>query len=212
LIPIHGVTGELTSYQHRPDHPRIVDGKPLKYEIPRGSRMVLDVPPPARPWLGDPLRPLFITEGSRKADSAVSRGLCCLALLGVWSWRGTNEHGGATALADWELVALKGRVVYLVFDSDVTIKPTVFAALDRLKAFLESRGALVRVVYLPPTPGGAKQGLDDFLAVGGRSIGCSRSPPRSCAGRRRIGTGRPTPAPTAWRPGASAATSRPGTA
>jgi hypothetical protein len=167
LIPIHGVTGELVSYQHRPDRPRVVDGKPLKYETPKGSRMVLDVPPLARPWIGDPAFPLFVTEGIRKADSAVSRGLCCLTLLGVWNWRGTNILGGATALADWESIALKGRMVYLVFDSDLSIKPDVFAALSRLKAWLESRGAIVRVVYLPPATGGTKQGLDDFFAAGG---------------------------------------------
>ncbi|MBI3458453.1 MAG: DUF3854 domain-containing protein [Candidatus Rokubacteria bacterium] len=166
LIPIYGVTGELVSCQHRPDSPRIVGGRVFKYESVKGSRMVLDVPPPARPWLGDPARPLFITEGVRKADSAVSHGLCCLALLGVWNWRGTNGHGGKVALPDWESVALNGRTVCVVFDSDVMGKREVHAALARLKAFLESRGAHVLVIYLPSGPGGMKQGLDDFFADG----------------------------------------------
>ena len=48
----------------------------------------------------------------------MSKGLCCIALLGVWSWRETNEHGGKTALPDWELIALNGRDVYITFDSD----------------------------------------------------------------------------------------------
>ncbi|MDP9373756.1 MAG: DUF3854 domain-containing protein, partial [Chloroflexota bacterium] len=98
LIPIHDAAGQLATYQSRPDTPRIKNGKPLKYETPAGTRMVLDVPPHARPWLGHPSRPLFVTEGARKADAAVSQGLCCVALLGVWNWRGTNEHGGKTAL------------------------------------------------------------------------------------------------------------------
>ena len=35
-----------------------------------------------------------------------------------------NEHGGKTALPDWEQVALNdGRDVYAVFDSDVMTKP-----------------------------------------------------------------------------------------
>ncbi len=167
LIPVHGVRGEVVTCQHRPDIPRIVDGRPLKYETPRGSTMVLDVPPTARPWLGDPHRPLLITEGARKADSAVSRGLCCVALLGVWGWRGTNGFGGKTALADWDAIALNGRAVYLAFDSDVMTKRPVYAALVRLKTFLESRGAQVQVIYLPPGEGGGKVGLDDFLAAGG---------------------------------------------
>jgi len=128
--------------------------------------MVVDVPPPARSWLGDPQRPLFITEGVRKADAAVSRGLCCSALLGVWNWRGSNADGGKLALPDWESIALKARRIYLVFDSDIMEKAPVYQALSRLKAFLAHRGADVWVIYLPLGKGGAKVGLDDFLAVG----------------------------------------------
>jgi hypothetical protein len=69
-----------------------------KYETPRGTKMIMDVPPLARLHRGDPNKPLFITEGARKADSITSRGYCCIALLGVWNWRGTNDHGGKTVL------------------------------------------------------------------------------------------------------------------
>ena len=107
---------------------------------------------------------MFVTEGIPKGDAAVSIGLCCIALLGVWNWRGSSEAGGKTALADWESIALNGREVYLAFDSDVTLKREVFAALARLKAFLESRGATVKIVYLPGGSHGEKTGLDDFIA------------------------------------------------
>jgi hypothetical protein len=60
-----------------------------------------------------------------------------VGLLGVWNWRGTNEHGGKVALPEWDLIALNGRQVYIVFDSDVMLKPQVHAALERLKNFLE---------------------------------------------------------------------------
>lgn len=166
LIPIRGVTGEIVTHQLRPDEPRFVGGKPLKYETPKGSRMALDVPPSAHQWLDEPARPLFITEGARKADAGVSAGLCTVALLGVWNWRGTNEHGGKTALADWESIALAGREVYIVFDSDVMTKDPVRLALTRLKGFLELRDARARVIYLPCGDGGSKVGLDDFLASG----------------------------------------------
>ena len=46
------------------------------------------------------------------------------------------------------------RTVNIVFDSDVMTKEKVHAALVRLKGFLESRGASVRVIYLPPWPSG----------------------------------------------------------
>jgi Domain of unknown function (DUF3854) len=110
--------------------------------------------------------PLFVTEGIKKGDALVSRGLCAVALLGVWNWRGTNAKGGKIALPEWEDIALNGRKVYIVFDSDVMTKPGVQKALSRLKAFLESRDAKVALVYLPPAEGGEKQGVDDYLAAG----------------------------------------------
>ena len=141
VIPIWGIKGEIVSYQLRPDTPRIKNGKPLKYEFPAGTTMSLDIHPRIREMLDDPNIPLFITEGSKKADSAISQGLCCIALLGVWNWRGTNEHGGKTALPDWESIALNGRRCYIVFDSDVMTNPAVYQALVRLKEFLERRGS-----------------------------------------------------------------------
>src|SRR5215217_2910130 len=168
LVPIYGPTGEISLYQSRPDEPRIGKrGKPVKYETPAGASMALDVHPFCRDQLGDPKTPLFITEGVKKGDALASSGLCAVALIGVWNFRGTNEHGGKTALSDWEYVAFNSRRVYIVFDSDVMEKSEVHAALSRLKAFLESRGAAVSLIYLPPGDSGAKQGVDDYLAAGG---------------------------------------------
>jgi Domain of unknown function (DUF3854) len=140
VLPIYSPTGEIVNYQFRPDQPRIdKNGRAVKYETPSGTRMVLDVHPFARKRLSDPTVPLFITEGIKKGDALVSRGLCAVALLGVWAWRGRNDDGGLTALAEWDYVALNDREVYIVFDSDVMLKPQVHKAMVRLKAFLESR-------------------------------------------------------------------------
>jgi hypothetical protein len=140
VIPVHSVTGEIVLHQIRPDEPRAdKDGKQVKYDTPHKARMALDVHPSIRSHLGNPKLPLFITEGVRKADSAISHGLCCIALLGVWTWRGSNADGGKLALPDWEYIALNGRDVYVVFDSDVMLKKPVHQALARLKAFLEGR-------------------------------------------------------------------------
>lgn len=167
LVPIWGAGGSVTLYQLRPDKPRTsARGKVVKYETVAGARMALDVHPHARDQLGDPAIPLWITEGIRKGDAAVSAGLCCIALLGVWNWRGTNALGGKVALADWESIALNGRVTYIAFDSDSTTNTGVQEALTRLRAFLESRGAKVRTVVLPPGPDDTKVGLDDYLAAG----------------------------------------------
>ncbi len=165
LIPIYDPTGEIVLYQARPNTPRIKNGKPVKYETPGGERMALDVHP-AMKKIRDPHLPLFVTEGIKKGDALASRELVVVSLVGVWNWRGTNEHGGKTVLAAWEHVALEGRKVYIVYDSDVMENRQVYSALCRLKGFLESRKANVALIYLPPGEGGTKQGVDDYLATG----------------------------------------------
>lgn len=167
LIPVRNVFGEVVLHQLRPDVPRVNRGKAVKYETLAGARLALDVHPAIRADLADPLRDLWCTEGARKVDAAISRGLCCVGVLGVFGWRGKNDVGGTTVLADWESIALKTRKVYLAFDSDLLTKRGVQQALQRLAGFLESRGAVVRVVRIPPGPDGGKVGLDDFLAAGG---------------------------------------------
>ncbi len=166
LMPICGLAGDAVLYQYRPDVPRINKGKPVKYETPTGSKMVLDVHPFCRNLLKDPSIPLFVTEGIKKGDALASRGLCVVALMGVWNWRGTNEAGGKVALPEWDSVALDGRKVYLVFDSDVMEKREVYEALRRLREFLRYREAEVRLIYLPSAAAGSKQGVDDYLAAG----------------------------------------------
>jgi hypothetical protein len=166
VIPLHDVYGEVAGHQMRADDPRLLNGKPAKYETAAGGRALLDVPPRVRPMLGDPAVPLVVTEGPIKADAAASAGLAAVALLGVWSWRGRNEDGGKVALPDWEHVALNGRRVVLAFDSDVMLKASVYEALRRLAAFLDRRRAEVGFLYLPTGPHGEKVGLDDWFAEG----------------------------------------------
>lgn len=119
LVPIFDVFGNV-DYQIRPDEPRVDErGRVIKYEIPAGHCLLIDVHPAQRDRVRDPNIPLVIVEGIRKADSITSNGpYCAIALLGVFGWRGTNEFGGLTTLPDWEGIALKGRVVYIAFDAD----------------------------------------------------------------------------------------------
>jgi hypothetical protein len=167
-IPIWGPEGRVILYQSKPDSPRIGErGKVLKYEIPRKAAMALDVPPRARPYIGDPTTRLWFTEGIKKVDSAISHGAeCAVGLLGVWNFRGMNEDGGKVALAEFEHMALNGRETPIVFDSDAMQKRSVYAALRRFAALLTYRGARARFVYLPSGPNGEKVGLDDYLAAG----------------------------------------------
>ncbi len=170
LIPISTVRGKIESYQLKPFEPRIgKNGKPIKYETAANAPQVIDVPPEAHRLMGEPNATLIITEGAKKVDSAHSQGLwTTIGLQGVYGWRGKNAQGGTTALPDWESFALKNRETVIAFDSDVMTKDTVRSALDRLAAFLTSRGAKVKYLVLPDLPDGSKQGLDDFFANGGK--------------------------------------------
>jgi hypothetical protein len=165
VIPLFDVHGEAFGYQARPDQPRQIRGKTVKYETPAKQPNRIDVPPSVREMLDDPAVPVIFTEGSRKADSAASRGMCCVSLNGVYGWRHTNGKGGKVVVPDLGAIALNRRVVVLVFDSDSMIKVEVHQALSGFAAFLGMRHANVLFAYLPPQPSGAKTGLDDWLAA-----------------------------------------------
>lgn len=176
LVPLWDVWGERAGCQYRPD---IANGK-RKYETPYGQANVIDCPPRVRPHLGDLARPLLVTEGSKKADAAVAAGLDCVSLSGVWNWKGrdprTEGVAGSTTLSDWDAIALKGRDVLLAFDSDIIRKPAVRQACERLAEFLTRRGAHVAYVMFPMLDGGAKCGLDDYIAAGHTAadvLGCT---------------------------------------
>ncbi|OAI40626.1 hypothetical protein AYO38_05590 [bacterium SCGC AG-212-C10] len=165
-IPIYNVHGEMALTVSRPDSPRQRAGKPVKYEWPSGQPLVLSVPPRCREHLDDPDVPLWITEGDKKADALASHGACAISLNGVSGGRGTNPKGGKTRLPCWDSIALNEREVILAFDSDSATKPQVMRQLASEAAWLTSRKARVRVLYLPHKENGEKQGVDDFLASG----------------------------------------------
>jgi hypothetical protein len=178
LFPI-GTVYDAITYQYKPDVPRHRpkdDGtyQVVKYETCGGSRLALHVPRRVRRWLKHRSRELWITEGAKKALAGAGADLCIVGLMGVDGWVvKTQPNVPSDPLPDWDEIALKGRVVFLAFDSDVMTKVEVKAARDRLTAFLRKQGATVVPVYIPNGPNGAKQGLDDYLAarlvVGGAS-------------------------------------------
>ncbi len=132
-----------------------------------GAHLTLDVPPSVLPILANPGRPA--RHHRRDPESRLGRprvDLPCIDVLGVYGWRGRNDLGGLTALTDWEAVALNGRTIYLIFDSDVMVKRQVHDALRRFRQWLRAKKADVLVVYLPSGSSGAKLGLDDYLAAG----------------------------------------------
>jgi hypothetical protein len=166
LLPLHTTNGQQPLTIYRSDHPQPdANGRPRKYLFPKGASVRLDCPPRCQPFLVDPSIPLWLTEGQKKADALASHGAVALCLLGVWNFKGKNPLGGTTFLADWDYVALNGREVRLVFDSDIVTLPSVRKAVERLTEHLSRKGAAVRIVYLPPVAG-KKVGVDDYLVAG----------------------------------------------
>lgn len=164
LIPVWTVEGVQAGFSYKPDVPRRKqDGKPIKYEHPKGSHVRLDVHPQVKPLIGDPKVEKWWTEGQKKGDSLISHGLTALTLHGVWGMKGTNELGGKTVLADLDHVAVNDCRCVIVYDNDVMVNPRVQAALDRLTAILMNRQAEVWWCRLPWIPGQPKVGVDDFL-------------------------------------------------
>jgi hypothetical protein len=165
-VPLYSPDGITRSAQIRPDKPRMdKKGKPIKYDTPVGARQIIDVHTSMRDRARSGCGRLWVTEGTKKGDALTSRGECVVVLAGVWNWKVKDTW--ADLLPCWDYVALDGREVLIVFDSDVMVKLEVQLALERLVEALEDRGAVAKVIYLPDAADGSKQGVDDYLAAGG---------------------------------------------
>jgi len=163
IIPLWLADGQRSWEQLRRDPPpessrEHRSWKRNRYKNPREAIPVIDVSPHGRERVLDPTTRLYITESPRKADAAVSRGLACVAILGV---RMLVLDADA-----WNAIGVTGRDVHIVFDADAAWNPEVAAAENRLADYLTGLGARVRVVRLPTLRGKEKAGLDDFLAAG----------------------------------------------
>lgn len=151
----------------KPDHPRTIKGKPVKYESPRGQSNQVYLPPGVAAVLASPAQELLLTEGEKKALAATQTGFPCIGLVGVYGWKQGKKENFLPAL---DRVAWNNRAVYIVFDSDLPDKPEVQDAENRLAAQLTQRGAKVRCARIPSGPAGpdgapVKQGLDDYLVA-----------------------------------------------
>ena len=165
LIPMWGLSGEIVGYQMRPDKPFVnKEGKAMKYVSPFNSTNFLDIHPLMRERLLNPVTSIYITEGAKKADCFASLGLPCIALKGVWNWRGKDSNGQYTALADWHDVPIRGNRFVIVFDNDIYTNRSVNKALKELKNYLIYKKAdQVGHMELPYDPT-QKIGVDDYMA------------------------------------------------
>ncbi len=156
---VHTMNGGLFP-RLRPDNP----GRLPKYLQPKGHPNRLDVHPRQHERIKRPGGRRYVTEGEKKVDAGVSRGLLMVGQSGVFNGQ---RNKGAALIDDWKLLPLAGEEYAICYDSDIETNESVQLAADRLARLLEAEGAEVFITLLPPAPDGEKQGLDDFFANGG---------------------------------------------
>jgi hypothetical protein len=159
VFPSYGLDGSVRLYNIRPDQPRTNrKGQLARYEVPRGARLHIDVPPGVRQMILDIAVRLIVCLGVRSADAAVNLGITCIALLHPRGWK--------TSIADLDQIPLPGREVAIVLDSSANASPEAMQAAAEFHGFLVERGAVVRIVVIPHGPESQRRNLDDFLAAG----------------------------------------------
>ena len=87
VFPFVDANGGNGYYRVRPDTPRTLKGKPVKYESPRGQPNRIYIPPGVAQVLTDTAAELVITEGEKKALAATQAGFSCIGLVGVFGWK-----------------------------------------------------------------------------------------------------------------------------
>ncbi len=160
VFPFVGPDGSNGYCRIKPDRPRMLKGKPVKYESPTGRSNEIFIPPGAFAAIDDSAAEMLVVEGEKKAAKADQEGFPCLGLVGVFGWK---DGKAERLLPVLDRIAWKDRQVRIVFDSDITSNPNVQAAESRLAVQLMNRGADVRCVRLPDLPDETKCGADDFL-------------------------------------------------
>jgi len=150
----------------RPDQPRTSkEGKPIKYEYPKGHTQVLDILPRYRAALGNPAIDIWLTEGAKKADALATAYDGIIVPVnenGVWGWRSKGK-----ILDDFRSIVWEGRRVVLAPDGDVRHNKAVYQAVQRSARLFTAWGAAeVLICLLPCEKTGPKIGVDDYLAQG----------------------------------------------
>ncbi|HEY9804785.1 MAG TPA: VapE domain-containing protein, partial [Leptolyngbyaceae cyanobacterium] len=173
LVPAWCVSGidpltdepTLQGVQVKPDKPPVnADGKIQKYLGAKdfeASPLFLDT---GTPWfwkdtIDNVSTPVLITEGAKKAASALTLGIPAISIPGVATCRKKGRLH-----QNLELFAKPGRTFYLGFDNDLLIKEQVQKALIGLGRELAACGAKVMVLRLPE---GEAKGIDDYIALHG---------------------------------------------
>ncbi|HEY1598596.1 MAG TPA: DUF3854 domain-containing protein [Pirellulales bacterium] len=168
VIPFRQLNGKFNGFARvRPSRPRLIDGKPVKYEQPINTAARVYIPPLTVAALRNPDIPIGISEGEKKSAAADQAGFPCLGLIGVWNWQ-VAKSNPRHLIPDLAGVVWRRRKVWIGFDTDPRINFSVMQARAELACALDGLGAVVSLVDLPPGPRDStgahtKNAIDDFL-------------------------------------------------
>jgi hypothetical protein len=167
-FPYRDLDGHVNCFRRwRPHHPKTIDGQVAKYMQAKGSPLRAYYPPASLAKLRDGESDIYITEGEKKALALAQLGYAAVGITGIWCG---CKKDSEELIDDLAVIPLEGRKVLIVFDYDakVTARNDAAAARARLARALKGAGAgEVCHVQLPGGPGGAKQGVDDYLMACG---------------------------------------------
>ncbi len=190
VFPYRDLDGTVNCFARRRPHvPRVVNGKEAKYEQPPGSSLRAYFPAGSVGKLRDGESPVYITEGEKKALALSQLDLAAVGIGGTYCWK---KKGTEALIDDLAKISWQGRVVYICFDYDRkpdTQQQTADAARRLARALRKAGAREVYGVDLLPGPGGAKQGVDDFLVAHGPE-----------AFRNLVEQAQPVPVPNAYQP------------
>ena len=163
VFPFHDLDGRNGYARIRPDNPRVMGSRKLKYESPKGEPNQPYIPPSVIQYLDRPVE-LILTEGEKKALAANQAGFPAIGLVGVFGWKKKDE---STLLPTLDRIEWTKRRVYIAFDSDIDKNTNVQQAEKWLCHHLKNRGADVKVIRFSHGEDGSKVGLDDYLLTNG---------------------------------------------
>lgn len=161
-IPYYTEKGDIGSYTYKLI-PSLSDkdGREIKYLHPIGKPAIPYILPSVWEVKGKSNKPLWIVEGEKKALAVLQYGRHCIGLSGVWNFRAGDSgiESDKYLWAEIENFAVRGRNIFVAFDSDLWTNPMVRRALYELSFKLCNRGVDIRIV----TWGNEDKGIDDFL-------------------------------------------------
>src|SRR4028118_580658 len=145
------------------------DEKPAKYLTRKGGYDAIALQHPDKDYwqriIDDPSMPIALDEGVKKAGLLMTLGFVALALCGVTMGL---KKGGKELVNNLALLAVQGRPITIVFDSDLAVKSSIQLALKALATVLKQKGCVLSVAIIPLEL--ECKGIDDVWAKYGEEM------------------------------------------